>query len=122
MARLFGAPSEPDDNNRREPRTAVSRPARLIPQGAPPVPCTIADLSSRGARIKLKAGPVPPRGLLVDLHAGCAYEVQTAWRQDVWYRDPEMGLRILRRHDLNAMVPAHLRVAKAIWLQERRSA
>ena len=51
-----------------------------------------------------------------------AYEVQTAWRQDVWYRDPEMGLRILRRHDLNAMVPAHLRVAKAIWLQERRSA
>lgn len=122
MAKLFGAPQGPADNNRREPRTPVNRPARLLPHGAPPVACTIVDMSSRGARIRLKAGALPRRGLLIDLQAGLAYEIDAAWREDPWYRDPEMGLRILRRHDLSSMVPAHLRAAKALWLQERRAA
>lgn len=105
-------------DKRRFPRVAVSVPARLLRTGAGPMPCTVVDISSGGARVKLGRGEgLPEEVVLVDLAAGLAWEARIAWR-----KDGDAGLRFARRHDLKGFVPANLLPAKTVWLRDREQA
>lgn len=102
-------------NKRRFPRVAVSVPARLLQPGAGPFPCTIVDISSGGARVRLGRGDgLAPETVLIDLVDGLAFEARVAWRNGA-----EAGLTFTRRHELKGFVPAHLLAAKTVWLRDR---
>ena len=82
--------------------------------------CVIRDLSDTGVRVQMLAGVAPPSKVqLVDLAAGLAHDVQTAWQ-----KEREVGFRILKSHDLRGLTHASARTAKNIWVasQARASA
>ncbi|MDR6531894.1 MULTISPECIES: PilZ domain-containing protein [Caulobacter] len=69
------------------------------------------DQSDTGLRIQMLSSATPPGGFqLVDLATGYAHDVRV-----IWQKDRELGLRIIRSHDLRGLAPAALQTAKRIW-------
>lgn len=108
-----------DGDRRGAPRLATRRAGKLL-CGAFAWDCIIRDVSDAGVRVQMLAGVTPPAKVqLVDLAAGLAHDVQLAWQ-----KDREVGLRILKTHDLRGLTHASARTAKNIWAasQARASA
>jgi hypothetical protein len=108
-----------DSDRRGAPRISTQRAGKVL-CGAFAWDCVIRDLSESGLRVQLLAGAAPPaKAQLVDLAAGLAHDVQTAWQ-----KDREVGFKILKTHDLRGLTQASARTAKNIWVasQARASA
>jgi hypothetical protein len=81
------------------------------------VDCLIGDMSTLGARVRVKAGTVLPNELyLVHLREWTAYEARVAWRR----ADGSLGLAFRRAHDLEGAVKPELRVMREFCVQNRR--
>jgi len=111
----FGSDGAPD--RRVGVRTAMQHPAKVL-CGAFAWDCIVRDQSDSGLRIQMLSSATPPGSIqLVDLVTGYAHDVKVVWR-----KDRELGLKILRSHDLRGLAPAALQTAKRIWQAGQRRA
>jgi len=91
-------------------RTAMQHSGKVL-CGAFAWDCVVRDQSDTGLRIQMLSSATPPGSFqLVDLVTGYAHEAKV-----VWQKDRELGLKILRSHDLRGLAPASLQTAKRIW-------
>jgi len=95
----------------------MQHPAKVL-CGAFAWDCIVRDQSDSGLRIQMLSSATPPGSIqLVDLVTGYAHDVKVVWR-----KDRELGLKILRSHDLRGLAPAALQTAKRIWQAGQRRA
>jgi PilZ domain-containing protein len=80
------------NERRRQPRTKVDRPARVVlPAGT--IPCRIKDVSEGGARLETKASSwLPPTFELEDIFSGIRRAAARVWSLHHW-----VGVRYVRR-------------------------
>ncbi len=73
--------------------------------------CTVIDLSSNGARVRISGGVTlpPPAGLLL-VREGLLFDAAIAWR-----RGDETGLVFTGVHDLQLGDPPERRGLQALW-------
>jgi hypothetical protein len=91
-------------------RTAMQHPGKVL-CGAFAWDCIVRDQSDTGMRIQMLSSATPPGSVqLVDLASGYAHEVRV-----VWQKDRELGLKIVKSHDLRGLAPASVQTAKRIW-------
>ena len=110
------APSSVD--HRRQQRRRVLLSGRLVHSPhEETVECTITDVSSTGARLRLPEGVFLGAPLyLIDLTHGLAFKARLAWR-----RDNKAGLEFTDYHDLSkpdADCPPRLRL---MWREHIRA-
>jgi hypothetical protein len=80
--------------------------------------CMIKDLSESGAKIQLShLYNLPPRFVLLHLHAGVAFEVVLKWR-----RGDLAGMAFEHRHLLEQPVESRLEPVRETWLALRPGA
>jgi hypothetical protein len=95
----------------------MQHPAKVL-CGAFAWDCVVRDQSDSGLRIQMLSSATPPPNLqLVDLVSGYAHDANVVWQKDL-----ELGLTILRSHDLRGLAPAALQTAKRIWQAGQRRA
>jgi len=71
--------------------------------------CLIGDMSTGGARVRVKSGTAVPNELyLVHLVERCAYEARVVWRR----ADGNMGLAFKRSFDLDGAIRPELRTLR----------
>jgi hypothetical protein len=88
----------PGVDNRGQPRRRVLLSGRMVHSPhEETVDCTIVDVSSTGARLRLPDGAFLAEPLfLIDLTHGLAFKARLAWR-----RDNKAGLEFIDYHDLS---------------------
>src|SRR5258706_3995177 len=94
-------------------RTSCQRP--ILPgklylgRAVHPIDCVIGDMSTSGARIRVKPGSVVPNELhLVHMSEWTAYSARVVWRR----ADGNIGLAFKRSHELKGAIGAELRVMR----------
>jgi hypothetical protein len=102
---------------RAEPRTPTNAPARIL-HGANLAlwaDCAIKDLSQSGAKLAVSHfHNLPPRFVLLSLHAGEAIDVVMKWR-----RGDLAGVAFEKRHALENLEDPRLAPARETWLALR---
>ena len=79
--------------------------------------CLIGDMSTSGARVRVKVGTTVPNELyLVHLREWTAYEARVVWRRS----DGNHGLQFKRSFDLEGAISPELRVMREFCAQNRR--
>lgn len=103
--------SQPADR-RHTPRSAANARGVVIAPGLE-LACVIADTSDGGLRVRLdRALVLPARLTVIDVAAGLAIEVETAWRQG-----NETGLKRKGQASLKGLVPSRLAPAREAWIR-----
>lgn len=95
------------DDRRFASRLAVQLEARIFPGGRP---CTVKDISVKGARVALSDNAAPDELVLVIWASGQAFESQA-----VWWRGDEIGVRFIRTCELSKPAPPVFREAQLAW-------
>ena len=111
------SPPETPGNNRQELRRrallsgcVVYGPAELT------VNCTIADISSAGARLRFSTPePLVEPLYLIDLSHGLAFKARVAWR-----KDNVVGLAFSEYLDLSKPNQDAPRVLRRLWVEHLR--
>lgn len=92
---------------RRRDRRRMLAPGKLVfgnMMGA--VDCTIGDISTGGARVRIaREKPVPDDLFLVHLREWTAYRARVVWRRS----DGNLGLAFRKSHDLEGALTPNLR-------------
>ncbi|MDE2183209.1 MAG: PilZ domain-containing protein [Alphaproteobacteria bacterium] len=98
---------------RRDARAGVLRSAAIVHGGgAQYFDCTILDMSSTGARVRLpRSRTIPPGAVLLDVRNRMAHKVIVVWATGV-----KAGLRIVESHPVDSTLPDPLRYLSRIWL------
>lgn len=97
------------DDRRTQARTPVLRDGRAFRPDGLAASVLIVDLSDGGARLRVRGGQILPDAfVLADPLTFQAHRAAVVWR-----RDAELGVRLLRSHDLRGVVPGALHPAKA---------
>lgn len=101
-------------NNRRVPRKAFVRDGILVGgRGQREFPCTIADISTGGAGIKLAdSAAIPESVYLVALSERRAYAGIVAWRQP-----RALGLKFVSVFDLGKLTSKEHEFLSRIWIE-----
>jgi len=95
---------------RRSPRKRVLWPGKLVfGTFAKSVDCTICDVSTLGARVRIRPDSVVPNELfLVHLREWTAYQARVVWRR----KDGNLGISFKRAFDLEGATKPDLRVMR----------
>jgi hypothetical protein len=103
---------------RRARRNRMILPGKLCSKTSTKVvDCLIGDMSTSGARVRVKAGTATFDNLyLVHLREWIAYEAQVVWRR----ADGNLGLQFKRSYDLEGAIKPELRVLRELCIQNRR--
>ncbi|HEY9217506.1 MAG TPA: PilZ domain-containing protein [Phenylobacterium sp.] len=109
---LATRPAKATTNHRRAPRQSVLTKGLLIHgRSSLSVPCTIRDVSSLGARVKLSTPEILSRPIyLVIVRNGAAFEAEIAWA-----KSGELGLQFKGRLNLGAPKTDIEKIAAGLW-------
>ena len=101
-------------DKRRAVRRRVLFSGKLVSHdGASTIDCTIRDLSSVGAKVRLAGtAPAPTDLWLIEVREGLAFQCRIAWR-DL----PDVGLDFLSSYELKDADTPELRMLKRIWIE-----
>lgn len=109
--------SDDDAGKRGQPRQRVLLSGKLVHSpGELTVDCTIQDISSAGARVRL-----PPDTLvgepvyLINMSHGLGFRARIAWR-----KDNRAGLAFTRHFDLHKVEEDAPKVLRRLWLEYTR--
>lgn len=105
-------------DSRRSKRQRMILPGKLyVRADVPAIDCLIGDMSTLGARVRVKAGVVVPNIFyLVHLLEWTSYEARVVWRRP----DGNLGLQFKRSFDLEGAIGAELRLMREFCVQNRR--
>lgn len=102
----------PPDDRRLEPRKPADLRGVVVAPGFEAF-CTIVDLSPGGMKIRLDRNlVVPSPAVVVELAAGIAHDVETAWRKGL-----ETGLKRRSQASLRGLTPSRLGAARDAWIR-----
>jgi hypothetical protein len=103
---------------RRSKRQRTILPGKIyFTAEVPAVDCLIGDMSTLGARVRVKTGVVVPNELyLVHLREWTAYAARVAWRRT----DGNIGLAFKGSYDLDGAIKPEFRVMREFCVQNRR--
>jgi hypothetical protein len=97
-------------DRRFEPRNPADVRAVVTAPGVE-MPCTIADQSAAGLKLKLNRATTLPREVVViDLARGMAIEADVAWQKGL-----EAGLKQRGQTSLRGLVPSRLAAARDLF-------
>ena len=100
----------PPQDRRFEPRSPADVRAVVIAPGVE-MPCTIADQSAAGLKLKLnRATTLPRQVVVIDLARALAIEADVAWQKGL-----EAGLKQRGQISLRGLVPSRLAAARDLF-------
>ncbi len=100
----------PPQDRRFEPRSPADVRAVVIAPGVE-MPCTIADQSAAGLKLKLnRATTLPRQVVVIDLARAMAIEADVAWQKGL-----EVGLKQRGQTSLRGLVPSRLAAARDLF-------
>ena len=103
----------PSAERRSAPRRRALLKGKIVyPHNSLSADCTVRDLSSGGARIRVDPGAVTADPFLIVVSQAVVHEAQTAWRVG-----DQAGLRFVRSTDLSGETPLRLRAVQRLWLE-----
>ena len=104
---------EPSDGRRARRQRVLLSGKIVFDHGSRSIDCTIRDLSTSGARIRLPAAELlPERFFLIEFRQGFAFDSVIEWR-----RQSEFGVKFLDAYKLDQATGPEFRAMREIWLE-----